>query len=41
MEFFNVLIKDDFRLGHSNLYAYIWAKEMKNNLNMKGSTFIA
>lgn len=30
------------KMGHSNLYAYFLAKEVKkNNLNMKGSTFIS
>lgn len=30
------------KMGHSDLYAYFSAKEVKkNNLNMKGSTFIS
>lgn len=29
------------KMGHSDLYAYFSAKEVKKNLNMKGSTSIS
>lgn len=40
---FSAEISVEFLMGHSDLYAYFSAKEVKkkNNLNMKGSTFIS
>lgn len=39
---FSAEISVEFLMGHSDLYAYFSAKEVKkNNLNMKGSTSIS